>query len=91
MIIKRRRIRKLKRLKRTLRRGEPIPAHLRGLSRQRRWQLRKLAEGLCETCGARPLRTKHQCEVCSPTPKLVKRRLQEAADAAKKAAEAAKK
>jgi len=31
---------------------------------QRRWQLKKLASGLCKTCGIRPLLFREQCLTC---------------------------
>lgn len=34
------------------------------VSRQRIYQLRKQAEGLCETCGKRKLVYSHQCKEC---------------------------
>jgi hypothetical protein len=34
------------------------------LSRQRIWQLEKIAMGLCGTCGTRPLVTGDECAMC---------------------------
>ena len=35
------------------------------MSRQRDYQKRKIAQGLCCTCGKKPLFTKTQCKPCS--------------------------
>jgi hypothetical protein len=35
------------------------------MSRQQEYQKRKIAQGLCSTCGKRPLYTKYKCEPCS--------------------------
>ena len=34
------------------------------VSKQRAWQLRKAASGLCVQCGKRPLVTANHCEPC---------------------------
>jgi hypothetical protein len=36
-----------------------------GLSRQRRWQLRRTAEGCCQTCGLPLNKHSYQCDSCS--------------------------
>ena len=36
----------------------------RKVSRQRAWQLRKLAQGLCIRCGRGKLVTRNHCEPC---------------------------
>lgn len=42
---------------------EPGPAFsVTTLSRQRKWQLARLAKGLCEICGNEPLLTKRRCK-----------------------------
>jgi len=35
------------------------------VTRQRRWQLRKIAEGKCSICGNKPLDTGDRCEECA--------------------------
>ena len=34
------------------------------ISRQRRWQLQRISEGLCGVCGDRPLVTTDRCAEC---------------------------
>jgi len=36
---------------------------MKKLTRQRKWQLKKLAEGKCEICGKAPLLTKYRCAI----------------------------
>lgn len=35
------------------------------MSRQRKWQLKKLATGLCELCGKKPISTTYHCVDCA--------------------------
>lgn len=35
------------------------------ISRQRRWQLKKREQGLCERCGKEPRVTGHECLKCA--------------------------
>ena len=35
------------------------------VSRQRAWQIRKVAQGLCALCGKGPLYTQHRCVACA--------------------------
>jgi len=40
------------------------------MTRQRRWQLRKIAEGKCSICGCKPLDTGDRCEECADVDKV---------------------
>ena len=35
------------------------------ISRQRRWQLKQIAQGLCSICGKRPSADKTRCAICA--------------------------